>query len=397
MKKQIITSFFVYAVSFILFFPCDVFSQQVRQKQDAEKRLALVIGNSDYKTSPLDNPVNDARDMAGTLRQLGFDVIYRENIPHRDMIKAVREFGDGLRKGSTVGLFYYAGHGMQLNGRNYLIPIGANIYRETDMKYEAMNADRIMDEMYLARNKLNIIILDACRNNPFARSFRSYRSGLAQMTIPADPEYASTDMYIAFATAPGSVAADGTGRNGVYTKYLVKHMKEPGLKVEDVFKRVRLGVKNETRGRQVPWESSSVTGDFYFVKKAVQETQETSRPVIRDTGGLVIETQPRGATVFVNGKEEGKSTIGLTELKAGMVKVRVVLPDYEPQEKDFEVEAKKIKYLTFLLEKPEPEKPKQVVIPEEPAVSEKQGTEEKSEPVRTDSRWERSCLPVLPI
>ena len=226
----------------------------------AEKRVALLIGNSNYATSPLKNPTNDATDMAGLLKKLGFDVTYKLNADMKTMVQAVNDFGEKL-KGADVGLFYFAGHGMQIKGRNFLIPVDAKLGSETDVEYEAVDAGRVLGKMESAGNKLNIVILDACRDNPFARSFRSVQKGLAQMDAP-------TGSLIAYATAPGSVAADGSGRNGVYTEYLLRNLSQPGMNVEKVFKNVRIGVQDATRKQQTPWESSSLTGEFYFAGPA---------------------------------------------------------------------------------------------------------------------------------
>jgi len=227
--------------------------------QDAGRRLALVIGNGAYKGSPLKNPVNDARDMAATLRSLGFEVIHKENADQKTMEEAIHSFGRKLRKGG-VGLFYFAGHGMQVEGGNYLIPVDVHIESESDVRFEAVDAGRVLGKMEDAGNDLNIVILDACRDNPFARSFRSSTRGRARM-------YAPSGSFIAYATAPGSVAADGKARNGIFTAHLLQNMTIPDLKIEDVLKRVRNGVMRETGDKQVPWQSSSLTGDFYFVSK----------------------------------------------------------------------------------------------------------------------------------
>lgn len=176
------------------------------------QHLALVIGNGNYSVSPLKNPANDARDFAAILQKLGFQVIHEENITRRQMDDAIRIFYSKLRNGET-GLFYYAGHGMQVKGRNYLIPVGARIESESDVEHEPIDAGRILGKMEDAGNPVNIVIIDACRDNPFAKSFRSSRAGLARMDAPVGS-------IVAYATAPDSVAADGTGRNGVYTKHL---------------------------------------------------------------------------------------------------------------------------------------------------------------------------------
>ncbi len=218
-------------------------------------RYALVIGNSAYKDKPLKNPANDAKDMARTLQRLGFDVQLKTDVGQRDMEEAIREFGVRLKRGG-VGLFYFAGHGVQVQGVNYLVPVGARISSESDAKFECVDAGRVLGKMEDAGNELNIVILDACRNNPFARSFRSAESGLARMDAP-------TGSIVAYATAPNSVASDGKGANGLYTKYLLQNISTPGIPIEEVFKRVRIGVMSETGKKQVPWESSSIAGYFY--------------------------------------------------------------------------------------------------------------------------------------
>ena len=222
----------------------------------AERRIALVIGNAAYKEGPLRNSVNDADDMAAALRRQGFEVILRENASLAQMEAAVDEFWQRLKQGGT-GLFYFAGHGLQVNGRNYLVPVDARLQAEQDAKYKCLDAGLLLGRMENAGNDLNIIILDACRNNPFARSFRSGAAGLAKMDAPQGS-------LIAYATAPDSVAADGTGRNGLYTEKLLKAMETPGLPLERMFKRVRDEVMSATKDKQVPWESTSLRGNFSF-------------------------------------------------------------------------------------------------------------------------------------
>jgi uncharacterized caspase-like protein len=222
----------------------------------AERRVALVIGNSAYKQAPLVNPGNDARAVAQVLRESGFTVKELRNLNQAGMRRAIREFGDDIAKGG-VGLFFFAGHGMQIRGRNFLIPVGSDIEREDEVEDQAVDARLVLEKMASAKNPLNIVILDACRNNPFISSFRSSIVGLAAMDAPAGT-------LVAFSTAPGQVAADGTGDNGLFTKHLVSYMREPGLKVEDVFKRVRAAVRQESGGRQTPWENTSLEADFYF-------------------------------------------------------------------------------------------------------------------------------------
>lgn len=228
---------------------------------EPERRAALVIGNGSYKISPLVNPVNDAQDIAKILEELGFVVTVKTNADQRSMEEAIYNFGKELRKGGT-GLFYFAGHGLQVQGRNYLIPIGANIRDEFDVKYEAVDAGRVLGKMENAGNEMNIIILDACRNNPFSKDFRSSGSGLLKMDAP-------TGSILAYSTAPGSVAADGIGRNGLYTSKLLKYLPQKGLTIEDCFKKVRIEVMLESENKQIPWESSSLTKIFYFVRNEI--------------------------------------------------------------------------------------------------------------------------------
>ena len=223
---------------------------------NGEARHALVIGNGAYKAAPLKNPAKDARDMAALLGTLGFTVTLKVDAGQKEMEEAVRDFGQSLRKGG-VGLFYFAGHGVQVQGSNYLVPVDAKIQSESDVRFECVDAGRVLGKMEDAGNSLNIVVLDACRNNPFSRGFRSADRGLAEMRAP-------TGSLIAYATAPGSVASDGTGENGIYTKHLLKNMRVSGLPITDVFMRVRMGVVAETGKKQVPWESSSLTGYFYL-------------------------------------------------------------------------------------------------------------------------------------
>ncbi|MCL5406383.1 MAG: SUMF1/EgtB/PvdO family nonheme iron enzyme [Deltaproteobacteria bacterium] len=234
-----------------------------------DERTALVIGNANYASGPLRNPVNDAEAMAKTLRTLSFDVTLAENLDQKQMNREIEAFGAKLRKRGGVGLFYFAGHGVQLNGHNYLIPVDASIQNESQVVYQAVDMGEMLSQMAWARNRMNIVIMDACRDNPFAQSFRSLSLGLASVVAPAGT-------LIAYSTAPGSVANDGTGKDSIYTGALIRAMVQPGLQIEDVFKRVRLAVSEATGGKQVPWESSSLIGDFYFVPLKHQPTRTVS-------------------------------------------------------------------------------------------------------------------------
>ena len=242
---------------------------QAAPARTAERRLALVIGNGDYRFSPLKNPVNDARAMAEALRGVGFTVEYQENAGKRAMIEAIRSF---VLKSSSfdVRLFYYAGHGVQMNGRNYLIPVDADIQAEDEIAAKGADVGEMLERLGRIKTGMNLVILDACRNNPFADGATAIVDGRRlrfRGTTPAGlaPLEAPTGSLIAFSTAPGAVAIDGIkATHSLYTKHLLQHISTPRLPVEQVFKRVRIAVTQESQRQQVPWESSSLMGDFCF-------------------------------------------------------------------------------------------------------------------------------------
>ncbi|MET0333882.1 MAG: caspase family protein [Rhizobacter sp.] len=219
----------------------------------AQKRVALLIGNATYAGAPLLNPANDATDLAAALKTRGFDTVVALNTSKRDINNRVRTFADQITP-DTVALFYYAGHGMQVRGRNYILPVDAKVQSEGDVVEQGVEIDTILQRLEGKSAAINLVILDACRNNPFTSA---KGAGLASIDAPKGS-------LVAFATAPGKVALDGKGRNGVYTKHLLANLNAPGMRVEDVFKRVRIGVTEESQGQQVPWENTSLTGDFFF-------------------------------------------------------------------------------------------------------------------------------------
>lgn len=234
------------------------------------ERYALVVGNGNYQTSPLKNPVNDANDISASLERLGFSVTKLTNVNHKEMFKGIRAFGQSLGK-NDVGLFYFAGHGMQVNGNNYLIPVGSNIEHEDELQFSAINAATVLAKMESAGNALNIIMLDACRNNPFARSFRSNSRGLARMDAP-------TGSMLVYATGPNDVASDGNSRNGLFTQSLLTHIETPNLSLQEVVLRTRADVVKQSKRKQVPWSSSSMTEEFYFAGQASSyRSEEKSR------------------------------------------------------------------------------------------------------------------------
>ena len=229
-------------------------------KAETGPRIALVIGNAAYQSAPLANPANDAKLMIKTLGNLGFTVLSGVDVDQKRMKLLLREFGQKLDKSGpdAVGLFFYAGHGLQVGGRNYLLPVDAAIESEADVDIEAVPADNVLSTMAFAGNRLNFVVLDACRNNPFKRSFRSAARGLARMD-------AARGTLIAYATSPGDVALDGSDGNSPYTAALARALNETGMPVEKMFRNVRNSVMAATGEKQIPWESSSLTGgDFYF-------------------------------------------------------------------------------------------------------------------------------------
>jgi len=231
----------------------------------ANARLALVIGNGEYGNQPLSNPANDASLMAQTLRDVGFEVMEVINADRRALRRAVHDYSKLLNQSGedAVGFVYYAGHGIQAQGENYMIPVDARIEDSIDVEFEGFPASTLLNALGNAGNRLNIVVMDACRNNPYKAATRSGGTGLARMDAPSGT-------LIAYSTAPGKVAADGRGKNSPYTRALARAIQTPGAKVEDVFKSVRIAVMDRTNDAQVPWESSSLTGDFFFVDEAPQ-------------------------------------------------------------------------------------------------------------------------------
>ena len=228
-----------------------------------EKRYALVIGNSSYSKDigMLKNPLNDATDVATELRRSNFEVQLITNATYVQMREAMRKFQEKLTAGprdQTVGLFYYAGHGVAYQDENYLVPIDADVKFEDDITRMCFPVQRmVLANMERTNSRMNIVILDACRNNPFPATNRDIAGGLAEMKK-------ARGSFIAYATAPGSVASDGSGRNGLYTQELIKALRKPGLTIEQVFKEVRMNVMRLSGDKQYTWDSSNIIGEFYF-------------------------------------------------------------------------------------------------------------------------------------
>jgi len=225
----------------------------------ASERVALVIGNNAYASAPLDNPVRDAKAISAALRKLGFEVIELNDAGKSQIEMAIGEFRDLLKASKGVGMVYYAGHAIQLNWRNYLVPVDARLGRAQDVGTQTVDVQLVLDAFKQAGNRMNIVVLDACRDNPFGATGRS--GGLAPLDAPLGT-------FLAYSTAPGNLAEDGTAEQGnsIYTHYLVQELGRPDSRIEDVFKRVRLQVRQRTEGRQIPWESTSLEDEFLFDK-----------------------------------------------------------------------------------------------------------------------------------
>jgi len=266
-------------------------------------RIALVIGNGAYVTAPLVNPAGDARAVADRLREAGFRVTLKVDAPRRELQDAIRGFGDALARDSkAVGVFYYAGHGVQLNWRNFMLPVDARIQRPADIAAQGVDVGLLLESLARARNPLNLVILDACRNNPFGRDFRTDGRGLSQLDAPPGT-------LLAYATAPGNTADDGEGAHGLYTDNLLKEMKVPGAPVEDVFKRVRLAVRRASEGAQIPWESTSLEGDFAFVGGSGRDLSREQKEFEADLAAwntLREASTPEPLEAFIRQRPSGK-------------------------------------------------------------------------------------------
>jgi len=243
----------------------------------AENRLALVIGQSAYRSVPaLPNPVNDARAVTQMLTDSGFEVSTASDLSQSQMREKVSEFaGKVAAKGAdTIALVFYAGHGLQIDGENFLVPIDIDVKREADIPIQAVRLNDILNTLTSVPSRMRILMLDACRNNPFPDISKTAGGGLALV----DAKVGSPGTFLSFSTSPGAVAEDGTGANSPYTTALLAAGKEQGIPIEETFKRVRLAVNKVTEGRQTPWDSSSLTEDFRFSGASVAGPKPAAAP-----------------------------------------------------------------------------------------------------------------------
>jgi hypothetical protein len=245
-----------FAAGILLFF-------QLTISHAAENRVALVIGQSAYRAVvPLANPANDAKMMTELLGSAGFEVTTASDLSQNDMRQTVSDFAAKVatRGADTVALLFYAGHGLQIDGENYLVPVDVDPKREADIPLQAVRLNDVMNTLGALPARMRIIMLDACRNNPFPNINTTAGHGLAML----DTKAGAAGSFISYSTSPGAVAEDGTGADSPYTTALLSVAKEPNLSIEEAFKRVRVAVNQATEGRQIPWESSSLTTEFKF-------------------------------------------------------------------------------------------------------------------------------------
>lgn len=240
-------------------------------------RLALVIGNGDYPAAPLPNPANDARAVGKLLGEADFNVDLRLDATREGMIAAIERLGAAARhaEGGLV-LFYYAGHGAQLDWRNYLLPTGTMIEKPAHMKERCIDLGLLLDQFGAAAGRTFIVILDACRNNPFGSAYRPEQKGLSQFDAPVGS-------LLAYSTAPGNAASDGEGQHGLYTEHLIRELSQRNARIEDALKRVRLGVRLASRGEQVPWESTSLESDVFLFGDGQKKLSETELEKLIET------------------------------------------------------------------------------------------------------------------
>ncbi len=251
----------------------------------AEPRTALVVGNADYPFGALANPVNDATDVATALRKAGFEVSLKTNVDSGELKGAIRDFGDKLKARGGVALFYFAGHGVQIKGENFIVPIVKNIGGEDELKRNSVSASEAVDAMAAAHTALNIVVLDACRNNPFNEGGTK---GLSRIDSNAR-------LFVSYSTSPGTVALDGAGRNSPYTKFLSHAIEAPALSLEDTFKRTLEGVYRETSGQQTPWISSTFFGNFVF-----RPANDDTAPAAPPSATSAAVAPPRSSSHFFN-------------------------------------------------------------------------------------------------
>ncbi len=270
-----------------------------------ESRVALVVGNNAYRDAPLLNPVNDATAVADLLGRAGFAVERLLDTGREKFASAIERFGETVRKPQTrQAFFYYAGHGVQLDWTNYLVPVDANVENASQVPARCVDLGTMLRHLGRGKDKVSVIILDACRNDPFGGAFRPTQMGLSQFDAPPGS-------LIAYATAPGGVASDGSGKNGLYTENLVRELSVRGAKLEDALKRVRLNVRLASRGAQVPWETTSLEGDVYVLedgrrKRTEEELEAEAEADIAMWGSVKASRRPEDMVAYLRKFPNGR-------------------------------------------------------------------------------------------
>lgn len=290
-------------------------------------RLALVIGNSAYANSPLSNPINDARAVTGLLTEAGFTINSHLDANRADMMGAIERFGTAIKRSETkLVLFYYAGHGVQLDWRNYLLPIDAAVTKEEDIRLQCVDLNHLMGLFGATKDKTFVVILDACRDNPFGSTHRAAQKGLSQFDAPVGS-------LLAYATSPGSVAADGDGKNGLYTENLVRELSQHGTRIEDALKRVRLNVRLASKGAQIPWETTSLESDVFIFNEGQKKPSESELEKLieadvtewaRIKSSRVTEDWVRYLRSFPNGRFAEIAQLRLSRLLADSESARLL-------------------------------------------------------------------------
>lgn len=314
---------------FLCLFSCSVFSEQ---------RIALVIGNADYKTAPLKNPANDANDIANTLARAGFDVELVINESVTEIRKASAKFASNLENSKGMGFFYYAGHGVQLNGENYLVAVDSNFDSASSLKQSSFSLSELMEMLKQANNGMNVVVLDACRDNPFqskeklSRGFgrvnaNSSLIGLAKVEPPKGT-------LVSYATSPGDVAFDGSGKNGLYTKHLLNELNSTGSRIETVFQNTIRAVYEDSEGSQIPWLNSSFYENFYFFNS------QPSNQFAHEGDGefTVFRSNVYEDNVFINGKPYGPTPLKIN-LQEGLYDVVIKKNGFKPWSSKINVKA----------------------------------------------------------
>ena len=310
------------------------------QPAAAQKRVALIVGNSAYAhAGPLANPANDAADMAAALKEVGIEVLLGLDLDKRAFDLKVRDFARALTSADT-GIFFYAGHGLQVGGRNYLVPVDAQLQNERDLDFEAVALDFVLKQMELEREaKTNIVFLDACRDNPLGRNLaRSMGTRSASVGRGLAQVQTGVGTFIAYSTQPGNVALDGAGRNSPFTAALAKGVKAPGRNLTAVMIDVRREVLSVTNGKQVPWDHSALTGDFYFHLASAPGTLPKTTPAPPAAESEALQERLRQVEEELKKKSDPQHTAKLVELAQLRERIRRIEEDNRAdQQRIFEV------------------------------------------------------------